>query len=343
MAQDSNRDQSMHPSDDGGFCAAAPTVSSSPSPPSVGPSGRVVAGQVPGLSAVTSKTLDSSFSTALSESCNGQLELLLLDRPGTAPAGTLQQRLQSAQAAHVAHAASTSSLIEQRPQSVPPLACALSESPTTAGGGGRPSYRKRSKEGGTPITRVPACSDAIGVGPVRTVRDRKIRASRSQATALLRLQGQQKRNEERARNPFVEYEDKEQRMQQERRWLEADSAYLRERTDHLRQSEVQRSLAEGAAGARTLARNATRDLNDELICRGPYSLHLRALRKEGPSNDAKRPCSAPLPLAGPPSQVGPPPLRSARSARSTGPLRSMKAMQRDLERSSRKLASVALP
>jgi len=67
-----------------------------------------------------------------------------------------------------------------------------------------------------------------------------IMGDRSAATTAA---GQQaKRERKRAQNPFVEYEDREQRLQNERRWLQQDADYLAKRREELRFNKVQRSL-----------------------------------------------------------------------------------------------------
>lgn len=43
-------------------------------------------------------------------------------------------------------------------------------------------------------------------------------------------------------NPFIEYEDREKRLQQERKWLQEDSSYLEQRTADLRKGKVQNKL-----------------------------------------------------------------------------------------------------
>lgn len=366
------RDEVSHPIAQAVFQAtASPPISACR--PSVGPSGRLVAGQVPGISFASTPAvasvepsgqptenqvpglselrrdhLDSSFSAALSERHDSPQ--LIRDRPGTAPSGDSHQ-----QAANGASSWSTAGFVSarssQRHQSVPPTGgeplTAASSCQGSKDGDGARRRRTHTGVGTRPTPGAPAHGDQAVGGPVKPMRGRKIMC-KSQTSALIRLQGQQKRIEDRARNPFVEYDDKEQKMKQERRWLESDPEYLQKRTNHLRQSEIHRWLAEGTAGARTLSRKATRDLNDDVVCIGSQSLQLKSLRKDGSGKSAKRPSSAPGGLGAPGGGPMPPPqvstalVRPVRSARSVGPLRSMKKMQRDLAQSSRKLELFAL-
>lgn len=62
----------------------------------------------------------------------------------------------------------------------------------------------------------------------------------SAAATAAAQQGERERR--RAQNPFVEYEDRETRLRDERRWLKDDAIYLTERTEELRFNNVQRSL-----------------------------------------------------------------------------------------------------
>lgn len=62
----------------------------------------------------------------------------------------------------------------------------------------------------------------------------------SAAASAAAAQGE--RNRRRAQNPFVEYEDRELRLQWERQWLQEDILYLTERREDMRFNMVQRNL-----------------------------------------------------------------------------------------------------
>merc|ERR1719330_1114715 len=64
------------------------------------------------------------------------------------------------------------------------------------------------------------------------------------------------RRERRRHNPFVEYEDREMRLQDEIRWLQEDSAYLDDRRDELRFNNVQRGLDIRESSSEHLFENA---------------------------------------------------------------------------------------
>lgn len=81
-------------------------------------------------------------------------------------------------------------------------------------------------------------------------------------------------------NPFVEYEDREKRLQQERKWLQEDPLYMEKRTSDLRQGKVQKEL--------TCRSKSPETLFDARVLFGPYSTKIRE-RKERSRGNSRAP------------------------------------------------------
>jgi hypothetical protein len=73
-------------------------------------------------------------------------------------------------------------------------------------------------------------------------------------------------------NPFVEYEDREQRLQWERRWLKDDEVYMGERMKGMRQSSVHARMQR-----KEMPRNV---LHQDRVYFGAYSKELKQLLKK---------------------------------------------------------------
>lgn len=84
------------------------------------------------------------------------------------------------------------------------------------------------------------------------------------------------KDDERDRNPFIEYEDRGLRMQMERRWLTEDSKYMQLRTDNLRYGSMRHNKAQKDRQAD--------ELFEERILFGPYSVQLRAIQEKKKGN-----------------------------------------------------------
>lgn len=108
----------------------------------------------------------------------------------------------------------------------------------------------------------------------------------SAAATALAQQGEAARR--RAQNPFVEYEDREMRLQNERRWLQEDSFYLSERRKELRHNNVQRGL-----DVRTIPDNT---LYENAVIFNQYSHYIRttAHLKEELRRHREEPAASPL-------------------------------------------------
>lgn len=95
----------------------------------------------------------------------------------------------------------------------------------------------------------------------------------------------------RARNPFIEYEDREKRLAQERQWLQEDSVYLDERKEDLRHGAKMRQLATRCS--------TDEELYENRMFWGPYSVRMRATK----GKSLGRECSPP-PVQGKRPQSG---------------------------------------
>lgn len=73
---------------------------------------------------------------------------------------------------------------------------------------------------------------------------------------------------DKARNPFIEYEDREKRLMRERRWLQEDSDYLEAKKEDLRHGTLLNHLS--------LQVDSQQDLYEKRIFYGPYSVKLKA-------------------------------------------------------------------
>lgn len=87
--------------------------------------------------------------------------------------------------------------------------------------------------------------------------------------------GQARRKKGKAKppdNPFVEYEDREQRLMWERRWLKDDDVYMRERMKGMHLDSVQSRMNKGAVDKKVMYENS--------VYFGAYSCELKTLLKK---------------------------------------------------------------
>eukprot|EP00440_Ansanella_granifera_P051024 gb/GFBE01055305.1/.p1 GENE.gb/GFBE01055305.1/~~gb/GFBE01055305.1/.p1 ORF type:complete len:371 (+),score=54.92 gb/GFBE01055305.1/:1-1113(+) len=88
----------------------------------------------------------------------------------------------------------------------------------------------------------------------------------------------------RARNPFIEYDDREKRLSRERKWLQEDSTYLNGRKQELKHGTLMNHL--------NIASDSKQDLYDKRTFYGPYSMALKASKQRAQSAGRQRPQSA---------------------------------------------------
>jgi hypothetical protein len=97
--------------------------------------------------------------------------------------------------------------------------------------------------------------------------DEEVQEAESNAEAAMGKARQKKGKPHGHFNPFVEFEDREQRLMWERRWLKDDDAYMRERMKGMRLDSVQARLSKGEI--------AGEHLYEDALYFGPYSCGMR--------------------------------------------------------------------
>lgn len=87
-----------------------------------------------------------------------------------------------------------------------------------------------------------------------------------------------------ARNPFIEYDVREKRIGQERKWLQEDSTYLKGKKEDLKFGTLMNNM--------DIANFSHQDLYDKRTFYGPYSIAMKKSKQRAQSAGRQRPQSA---------------------------------------------------